>query len=100
MDHVGCVMEQQRKNKEQKAVVAALALQGLRVTQPILADDGQQAFLPLCQPETDVHFSDQKRGDYDFLSPFYPSIFEDAEGLVYTCAGQWMMASKARLMGD
>ena len=42
-------------------------------------------------------YSHRKKGGY--LSQFYPSKFT-VDGETYYCAEQWMMAQKAKLMGD
>ena len=42
-------------------------------------------------------YSHRKKGGY--LSQFYPSKFT-VDGETYCCAEQWMMAQKAKLMGD
>jgi len=41
-----------------------------------------------------------ERNPYGEFSQFYPSAFCDEQGNHYKWAEQWMMASKARLMGD
>lgn len=45
-------------------------------------------------------FYGDKKGEHASFSQFYPSSFEDENGVQYTCAEQYMMASKARCMGD
>jgi len=47
-----------------------------------------------------VFFYGHNKGDHACFSQFYPSEFEDENGEQYTCAEQFMMASKARCMGD
>ena len=39
-------------------------------------------------------------GDYGFLSQWWMQNFRDDKKREYVCAEQWMMAEKARLMGD
>ena len=40
------------------------------------------------------------KGDHACFSQFFPSAFVDENGVEYCCAEQFMMASKARCMGD
>lgn len=48
-----------------------------------------------------VFFYGHSRGDHACFSQFYgPIAFEDENGIVYHCAEQYMMASKARCMND
>ena len=90
-DYLGCLKEQQRWAKEQKAVVAALSMQ---------EEVGSPTRVSVPEMPEDIFFYDHRREDFGFLSQFYPSVFEDADGAVYHCAEQWMMASKAKIMGD
>ena len=47
-----------------------------------------------------VFFYGHTKGEHACFSQFFPSPFADEEGVEYTCAEQYMMASKARCMGD
>ena len=47
-----------------------------------------------------VFFYGHSDGDHACFSQFYPSEFTAEDGTKYTCAEQYMMASKARVMGD
>mmetsp|Transcript_24309 Transcript_24309/g.53084 ORF Transcript_24309/g.53084 Transcript_24309/m.53084 type:complete len:183 (+) Transcript_24309:126-674(+) len=47
-----------------------------------------------------VFFYSHLKGEHACFSQFYPCSFCDEEGQHYNCAEQYMMAAKARLMGD
>ena len=47
-----------------------------------------------------VFFYGHSDGEHACFSQFYPSEFTAEDGTKYTCAEQYMMASKARVMGD
>lgn len=47
-----------------------------------------------------VYFYSHTRSEYACFSQFYAANFKDDAGCAYTCAEQYMMAGKARAMGD
>ena len=47
-----------------------------------------------------LFFYSHKKGEFAAFSQFAQAHFTDDEGTEYTCAEQYMMASKARVMGD
>ena len=89
-DYVGCLKEQQRWANEQKTIGATLARQ----------EKEFQISIGATVLESRIYFYGPEQGSFGFLSQFYPSMFEGADGAVYHCAEQWMMASKAKIMGD
>ena len=47
-----------------------------------------------------VYFYGRTKGPYACFSQFYPCSFVDEDGAAYGWAEQFMMAGKARVMGD
>ena len=46
-----------------------------------------------------IYFYGHTKGDYGCFSQFYPCQFTE-NGITYQCAEQYMMARKAKTMGD
>ena len=49
--------------------------------------------------EKPIYFYGHTKGDYGCFSQFYPCQFTE-NGITYQCAEQYMMAGKAKTMGD
>jgi hypothetical protein len=49
------------------------------------------------ETDTEIYFYSHTKGDYPYMSNFYPSVFIDTDGIKFNCTEQYLMYHKCKM---